>query len=297
MKKNILVCLLLFFLFLELANSKDTFRDNRGTKGHADDISLLLTGRQYYSNSGNHRLFPILTGLAHIMYLTVDSTHRANDPSQGANNVNQAIRYLNENKTSLKIERIPNLNEFLTPGGSYHGEYTHLGWSHKYSDETQRKFNVRKEILRDALEKQFNFFPLIGQNRQKLDSFAALLYYVHILGDHEDNTLTTARTRLPIRSLNEQDLIINDRNIPIRWERNESGIPNTTIIAELNSHLRILFRDQLNTIYFNNLINGINGYLPDDQQEKARWLLRVLFDNVPLLLRQESFARDFVRMI
>jgi hypothetical protein len=38
----------------------------------------------------------------------------------------------------------------------------------------------------------------------KRDSFAALLYYVHILGDHEHNTATTAYTRIPIKSFDEQ---------------------------------------------------------------------------------------------
>ena len=296
MRKLLVFCLIIFLTF-EFAYSKDTFKDDQGNAGHADDISKLLTGRPYYSNSGNHRLFPILTGLAHIMYLTVDSTHGADDPSQGADDVQKAIRYLNENKSSLKIDRIPNLNEFLTPGGSFHGEYTHLGWNHKYSEETQRKFDVRKEILRSALEKQFNFFPLIRQNRQKLDSLAALLYYVHILGDHENNKQRTARSRIPIKILNEQDLFIDGRIVPVRWERNESGTPNTTIIAELNIHLKILFGKQKDPTRFDNMIKQINGYLPEGQNEKARWLLRILFDNVPLLLREEPFARNFVKML
>jgi hypothetical protein len=293
MKKLALLFLILFISF-EFAYSKDTFKDDQGNAGHADDLSKLLTGKPYYGNSGNHRLFPILTGLAHIMYLTVDSTHRA-DPLQSMGDVDRAIQYLNEHKTELKIQSIPNFNEFLTPGGAYHGEYTHLGWNHKYADETQQKWLVRKDILHAALGKQFSFFPLL--DRQRLDSLSALLYYVHILGDHENNTITTARTRIPIRNLNEQDIFFDDHTVPIRWERNNNGIPQTNIIAELNYHLNIVFKRQQNTDRYKRIISRINGYLPERHQDKAKWLLQILFDNVPYLLKEETFARDFTGLL
>ena len=334
MNKKLVFLVLFCFIGFSLS-AKLTFSDKKGGAGHADDISRLLTGRNYWSHSGNHALFPVLTGLAHIMYLVVDSTHRT-DPSLPIDNVNNAIRFLDERQRELRINRIPNFNEFLTPGGSYHGEYSHLGWNHVYAPETQRKWIVRQNILRDALSKQFdfsllNFLPFVtNQNRQKLDSLAALLYYVHILGDHEGDTLTTVRTRIPIRSLDEQDRYINGRLIQVRWENNRNGIPQSTILAELNRHISILFASQRNTPHYNNLMQGINtnAFLPlavfgnissenpeedfilvdgvnasallqlqQEQQEKARWILELLFNNVPQLLRKEPFARNFMNMV
>ncbi|GHU45823.1 hypothetical protein FACS1894190_17940 [Spirochaetia bacterium] len=56
---------LLFFIFLCVTSvfSKHDFKDNNGGDGHADDLSKLLTGKNYYSHSGNQRLFTVLTGL------------------------------------------------------------------------------------------------------------------------------------------------------------------------------------------------------------------------------------------
>lgn len=306
MKRIIIFCLLASVLLSNL-HAKDTFNDYRGNAGHAEDISKFLTGKPYWSNSGNHALFPVLTGIAHIMYLTVDSTHRAN-PSIPMDDVIKATRYLQEHKKDLKIEKIPNLNEFLTPGGPYHGEYTHLGWDHIYTGETQQKWIIRKEILRNAIGKQFSFLPIIDNDKR--NSLAALLYYVHILGDHEGNTLTTTRTRIPIRNLHEQDFISEERSIIVRWENNKNGIPETTIIAELNKHLDILFANKRSSDRYQRMMAGINNYLPEihhnpqslqeieeNQREKARWLLQILFSNVPYLLEEESFAKSFIKML
>jgi hypothetical protein len=291
----------LFFLMVFCTTavfSKLEFKDNNGGAGHADDISKLLTGKEYRNNSGNHKLFPILTGLTHIMYLTVDSTHRSD--GEPMNNVNTAITYLQQYQKELKTGNIPNVKEFLTPGGAYHEVYTHLGWEHPYSLDTMRRWLIRKEILRDFLGKHFNFF-LNGSTDiikpSKRDSFAALLYYVHILGDHEDNTVTTARTRIPIKNLDEQN--DKDNEIIIRWERNNNngnGIPKTTIIEELNKHLKILFNGQENDTHYKNLFS-LNGYLPEGQKEKAWWILNILFNNVPYLLKNEQFAKNFYNNI
>jgi len=291
MKKN--ACLLAFLLLCLTLYAKETFSDKKYGSGHADDISKLLTGKPYYSNSGNHRLFPVLTGLAHIMYLTVDSTS-GNDQT---GSIDKAVKYLKEHEKELNIKPIPHISDFLTPGSSFHGEYTHLGWEHNYTfGETQQKFDGRKEILRDALGKLFSF-GINGSNDfikpSKRDSFAALLYYVHILGDHIDNTIATARTRIPIKDLHEQDFILEEKSIEVRWENNKNGIPSTTIIAELNKHLAIVFSGQQNDPHYTNMIKGINGYLPEGQQEKANWLLNILFSNVPHLLKNESFAKSF----
>jgi len=298
MKKIAVLLALVCFIGI-YAFPKDTFHDNRGGAGHADDISRLLTGRSYWSHSGNHALFPVLTGLTHIMHLTVDSRHR-DTPSQPTDDTIKAKRFLDQHQRTLGFHRIPDFSDFLTPhGGKMHGEYTHLGWTHEYLfADTQHRWMIRQNILRDALARQFNFFPLMmGQNRQRLDSLAALLYYVHILGDHENNKLATARSRIPIRSLNEQDRYFQDNYVPVRWEQNKNGIPSTNIVAELNRHLSILFANQRGTPQYENLMRAINGSLPSEQQEKARWLLESLFANVPQLLRNESFARNFTSII
>jgi hypothetical protein len=281
----ILFLILLLFSF-ESAYAKLNLR--RGIPGHEDDISKLLTGNPYYSNIGNHKLYTILTGFAHIMFLTVDFNNK--------NEIKTAIEYIKENEKALKIHIIPNFEDFFLPGGAWHGEYSHLGWNHTHSDKAVME--TRKNFLRTALSKQFNFIPIL--DNKKLDSLSALLYYVHILGDHEYNEFSNARSRLPIYSLSEQDDYSDDNSRMVEWEKNDNndnGIPLANIIEELNYHLNIIFKNPQNKDRLEKTIDRINGHLPDDQKEKAKWLLQILFDNVPYLLKEETFAKDFVKLL
>ena len=316
-RNSVIIFLLVFFSAVTVFAKGET-SDNNGGAGHADDISKLLTGRGYYSHSGNQKFFKFLKGLTYVIYLTVDSTWYNEENETPHDNVNKNIAYLKDPANNLKINYIPNIKEFLTPNGNFHGEYSHLGWDHpSYAPDTMRKWLVRKEILRDFLGNYFSF----GLNDRtdfikpsKRESLAALFYYVHILGDHENNTITTARSRIPIKSLDEQD--DEDAGIITQWDinnNNNNGIPATTIIQELNKHFSILFNDQKNSQFYKNL-QSINNFLPDvyeinysdekkvrqgkiqeNQRARAKWILDILFNNVPYLLKNESFAVNFYK--
>jgi len=309
--KKYLLSILFILINVTVVFSKPT--DSNGSS-HNDDISRLLTGKPYLSNSGNHKLIVFLVGLGNIVYLTVDSTHNSDGESTYV--VNEAVKYLTDKQKELKIDKIPNAKEFLTPGGPTHGEYTHLGWDHQYAPDTLKKWLIRKEILRDFLGKHFNFG--LNDNSDiikpsKRDSLAALIYYVHILGDHEYDSITTNRTRLPIKSLNEQDNLKFD--IITRWENNKNGTPTTAILPELKKHLKILFEDQKgSSTYYSKLLKDLdeNPFLPynqdnaknkteclqfiqGNQQATANYILVALFNNVPYLLKNANFAKAFYK--
>jgi len=280
---------------------KNSFEDrnNKEQDGHADDISKLLTGNRYRVNSGNSQLFTILKGMTYLMYLAVDSTMKKNEDYSA---VNTATGFLKENMKQLNFDSISNFREFLTPGGKTHGLYTHLGWDHIYPDHyngdrtmnIQKRWEIRKKILTDAMGKTFNFSIL---ESKKKDSLGALFYYVHILGDHEDDDITTANTRLPIENKKEQ---MFSPGFPGWYAYDKRWVPgeNETIIKELKKHLEILFSDQRgkpNGLYYDNLMRGLNGYLSGNQRKKARYVLYLLFSNVPSLLKESSFAKDFYK--
>jgi len=288
--------------------SKDSFKDkkNKEQAGHADDISKLLTGNAYNTNKGNTQLYTTLKGMTYLMYLVVDSTINMNKDKEYFE-VNDAVAFLKENMKQLNFNSISNFRDFLTPNsGNTHGHYSHLGWDHIYPDDdiltttrgdivvnTQKKWEIRKKILIDAMGKTFNFSIL---ESKKKDSLGALFYYVHMLGDHEDNSVATAYTRLPIENKYEQMHLPGFRE----WEKDPRWTPgdNETILKELKKHLEILFADQRskpNGLYYNNLMRGLNSILPDNQTEKARYVLALLFSNVPSLLKESSFAKDFYK--
>jgi hypothetical protein len=287
-------CLYFIFLILFTLQStlwaKDTFNDKSGGSGHAGDISKLLLGLDYYALDDNKKT--IITGLAYALCLTVDSTMNMDTeiPHYQAKN---AMDYLQEKQAILKWNTIPNFRTFLTPGGSSHGYYTHLGWDHIYADNEYSYFcntrwKTRKEIFLDVLSKAFNFSLFSGG---KKDSLGALFYYVHILGDHEDDSITNAHTRIPIYDFNEQAWDAGWAG----WNEDEQWRPETTIVDELNKHLPIIFHDQITGPVFNNLINEINRLPWGGQKEKAKYLLDSLHFYIPFLLQEEPFARSFYR--
>jgi len=310
MLKKIFAFLFIIFAVNGTLFAKLTLSGGRGGHGHADDIARLLTGRDYVSSYENPDLNIMETGLAYLMHLVVDSRIKKNGEilPEGEN----AMQYLKDHQDKLKISNVPNLREIVTPGGNGHGVYSHLGWNHVYTEEpiplglgevvyVNRAWILRKKLLCDALGKIFDFGLFEGK---KKDALGALLYYVHILGDHEENEASTANTRIPIISMDEQGAI--------DWGSNQDWIPRTTIKEELLIYLPILFSDQKNThsystmikqieefnvfsvIHINKVIGKVSHFTDSEAQtERAKYLLQILSDFCPYLLSQESFAKKF----
>ena len=131
-----------------------------------------------------------------------------------------------------------------------------------------------------------------------------MFYYVHILGDHEENTIGTAHTRIPIISMDEQGIL--------SWDQDRHWVPEGTIKDELITHLSMLFASQKHTHKYQALINeiaavnlftiarisedagGEYGFAGSEaQKERAKHLLQILFDYCPYLLSQESLSKKF----
>jgi hypothetical protein len=87
---------------------------------------------------------------------------------------------------------------------------------------------------------------------------AALLYYVHLLGDIENNSEKTAQTRSTMEELR----------------------------PDLTHHIKILFGSKIKK--YPNLIYALN-----DKSENAQQLLSEMSKSVPFLLREELFYKKF----
>jgi hypothetical protein len=319
MPNKVFSILFIVFVLNGTLSAKDTFEGGLSNKGHADDYAKLLTGSGYVSYYVDSKLNILEKGLAHIMHLVVDS--RIKIDREPYTEGEEAMQFLQDHQKELKINNVPNLRELITPGGNIHGIYSHLGWNHVYpetfgynSDDfysnriyPNSSWLKRKKLLCDALGKIFDFGLFEGR---KKDALGALLYYVHILGDHEVSAKSTAHTRLPIISMNEQGFLewgkhpFND----IRW------IPKTTIIDELQVYLSVLFSDQKHTdtykimmreietfnvftvAYVNEETNEVYHFTESESQiERAKYLLQILFNFCPYLLSREPFAKIFYK--
>lgn len=240
---------------------------------HDDLLQHILLGPNCTAQVGS-RAAKALDALKRAAYLTID---QFND-----NGTNDFV-YLKE------VYRVPNmpasLDDIKYSDGPLHGRYSHLGWNHNYDGEAQVRWEKRKKILLEATEKIFNFSILptrfFGYDK-RCDSFAALVYYIHVIADYEageehDGNLMPLVVAAPTSK-------------------------NPDIIYELIYHFRILFDDQDSYTY-----GAMMGVLQDvgnsarselakngsiDTQSYANKLMeKVLKEYVYKLLRNEPFFK------
>lgn len=177
-------------------------------------------------------------------------------------------------------------------GGSDHEKYTHMGWQpyYSYSEDVFEKWLLRKEILlklvvkvfdfsssdealclsKLSIEKKYNkeklamgklvFFDTIsyGIRESKSYSFAAILYYTHILGDIIFNSEGTSRTRIALSDL----------------------------CKELKHHLEVVFGNKLKKGVGKELL-----YLLDEAS-RPDMILQYLQSTLQELLPKESFFKN-----
>ena len=219
-----------------------------------------------------------------------DASYLAIDQFNG--NGDSQLRELRE----LGIKNLPQKEDFDFTDNSQHRNWTHKGWVYDY-EKTDREdkahwTDVRKKILLETVNQKFDFGFLsgkFGRYSKQCDAFCALIYYVHIIGDHIDNETYH-------RSYQEIPLV--------------KGAGNSGIIEDLLKYSPILFKNQVedNRTYasyitrLNDLKSEIDDiyYYPSDLEdddvyaqyhECAEKLMECLQDYVPLLIAKEPFFR------
>ena len=183
-----------------------------------------------------------------------------------------------------------------------HRMYTHKGWNFsEYPDKELWK--RRKSIMLDTAQQKIfshsdSIFPWLtdkinswGGPSEQCDAFCAVVYYVHILGDHLEGDKPDKLTALEPLAQYE-------------------SLSSPGIIPELQEYLQVLFFDQKNTRTFMSLMQELDmlgreaekvyySWGGIDSEEKcainmknAEALLELLGDKVPILLRNEDFFKQ-----
>lgn len=188
------------------------------------------------------------------------------------------------------VKNLPSsINEIDYSAGAYHRRATHRGWNAEtkgvYNTSDENRWIIRKKILVNTTNKMFDF----KGNTAKKDSFCALIYYIHILGDR-----------------------IADKKYYQNADIMELGgrTDKQDITHELIHHIGILFSDQQHTHKYNHviskldsyngkiseLLNKNNGILSEDDfklyQDYANGIMEVLMCNIPEMLKEEDFFRE-----
>ena len=273
--KHLSVLLLLFFACSSLFASDE--------RVHNEQLIQVLFGRSFKPDERvNRNLIPLQKAL----YLTIDLFNGA------TYNQGQAQRYLNDLK-GFGVENLPSLSTIDFTAGWEHQRYTHRGWDwidyprNLRGYNFQNIWNVRQQlVLMSTIDKIFNFQEI---EMIKRDSFTALLYYVHILGDH----LGDSKRSLPDR-------------MPLNGSRRGSAATRADIIWELEYHIPRLFREQTSAAEYQLLMRFIqrsqsrpsfvySDTISDDDyrqlQAFAKEILDNLILNIPPLLENENFFR------
>lgn len=253
------------------------------SKGHTECLKKVLFYKfKDIDNEKEAKYF--FTALDLASYLTIDQFN-----GYGENKLNELKTYDIKNLPS-SINEI-NFNAGAALNSSPHRRPTHRGWDESrivLNTTDLERWKIRKSILLNTADSIFDFK---GNEKQK-DSFCALIYYTHVLGDRiDDEKYYTAA-----------DII----------ELGGKPYYDVTITKELKRYIEILFADQKNTHKYNHVIykldyydsklskilkskNHLGSMSSEDfskYQECAKGIMEVLVYNIPEMLKEERFFNE-----
>lgn len=205
----------------------------RNYNGHNKDLKKMLFGNNPTATFSKKN-FDLLCKAA---YLTIDYTSQPNGE--------ECLKSLQANG----IKNLPPINAITYTSNSFHERYTHMGWDVGYRGVNDvANWNIRKTILTSTVEKIGKF----NKNEKiKIDAFAALVYDIHILGDHAHNTSTTKLDR--VRLTSEPGYMGQ-----VVSPTSDGPFNNPTLYTYLLYHTQRLFRDQKDTFEYKMLENFLN---------------------------------------
>ena len=221
MRRKIFI-VLIYFIFLS------SFIFSFSQKEHKDYLR-----RAIYGNRG-------LVGQEEEKFELLDSaSYLCLDQFNGS-----GVRELNLLKLKIKGFPISKIDDINFRSNWMHRRYTHLGWNHSYTFN-EAKFDKRKQILITTCKELYNL------DDKEADSFAAIVYYIHILADiiyetNESDLETAFENYKKVRSI----------TIPIVRSHPTEG--NEDVIYDLQKYLKVLFKGQENSFNFRALTRELD---------------------------------------
>ncbi len=264
------------------------------SKGEEHDQFLehVLFGETWEKGLQGQDVQQAIEALESASYLTLDHTKDNDKKTKGQ-------RSLDDLK-DFDVPGLPReLAEISFSAGGEHREYTHLGWDETYSDSEdglEKNWKLRKKILLNTTETVFDFGVMSNRfhHNEKCDSFSAIVYYVHLLGD----------------CVADKEYKGDNNNEKMNAVPVKDG-ETTGIIAEMRKHFKVLFSDQKDKRTYDNLMSCLDstekelerivnqtGRLnyPETFQDYRKvtkdFLEKDLPDKVPPLFENEQFFKD-----
>lgn len=273
MSRKKLLSIFLLVIFCVLFSGAAAHNANE----HNRDLRCVLFGPTCLLPDKNPKTDEAMIKLYNASYLAIDQFN-----GRGTNSLN----YLKQHGIRWLPSGIIKIN--YTASSKTHRTYTHRGWDHSYVNDKSH-WQDRKLILLSTVNNVFKFGHTtnnISAYKGKCDSFAALVYYVHLIGDQIEN-----------KKYNDEGL-----EMPLGGRRDDYEITE-----ELLKHIKILFAEQVSSDDYKNLENGLKkiderlkkivlktgGLRSDEDFEQyhtnAEEMLNLLQRYVHKLLKNEKF--------
>lgn len=242
----------------------------------------VLFGNDFKEERYNTKELAAIEALEAASYLAVDQ-YNAASTGNGIKELNLLSGY--------RVPSIPSdISEIDFPGNQHHRRYTHRRWMGPYNNaerpyqDDKAHWNLRKTILIETVKKVFG---LKDDSARVCESLSAVIYYIHVLGDHIVET--------DYQKMNADLIGVGGRN------------DQYDIIHQLIYHFDILFispsssnrynsfRSQLRLLNneFSELVNKDGGVNTPEKQATysrlAKKLMYLLIKHVPGLLQEESY--------
>ena len=214
---SFLLCMALIIGFLPIEG-------NAYERDDHDDLMLEILFTKYEYACTNRAAKTEIDVLTSACYLTIDQFNNS-----GKKDLERLLSY--------GVQDIPTSVDEInySASGATHRNFTHKGWSFDYGMEMKTKWPLRQKILRNTVGTVFNFK---GNEKQK-EAFCELLYYIHILGDHKDDTSYK---------------VSNGIKIGVGGRRDKEDI-----IHKLLNLSKSLFPNQINTHKYRALITNLQS--------------------------------------
>ena len=174
---------------------------------------------------------------------------------------------------------------------NHHRRYTHRGWMGPYNNDKRpypddkANWNVRKRILTETVKRVFG---LKNESARICDSLSAVIYYIHVIGDHivETDYHKMASDMIGVGGRNDQYDIIHQ--LIYHFDILFTSPSNINRYNSFRSQLRLLNNE------FSELVNKDGGINTPEKQAEYSALSKKLMEDllikyVPGLLQEEYY--------
>lgn len=246
---------------------------------HYLELEMVLFGKRYAGpNKDKLKLLEFASTLAIDQY-------KGSDAEKLKTLANAGIPELPPNVIDTKDQNEKGINFDASP--NTHRKETHRGWDWNYQPD-KANWPIRKKILLETVNNVFGFNSFSGKYDKQCNSLSALIYYVHIVGDHQEDSKYKAGGAITSLA-----------------EKNYSS-STIDIFYELEQHLPVLFADQKYSLTYMRMMNKLRdlgkevrkltgsreGVTPEkipQYHQYAKDLIGILETYIPNLLRREEF--------